>query len=182
MLITIVTSSLALLLASVGFVAYDLTAFQARMSHDLMTQAEIIGSNSTAALAFQDEAAVTEILSALRAKDEIDAAAVYTPDGRIFATYRRDSENGPGMPLTPDIDGAIFNHRYLRVFHTIVLHDQTLGTLYIESDMQERDARLSSYSAIVAFLMLGSAFAAVLLSSRLQRVISEPDPRARARR
>ena len=89
MLITIVTSSLALLLASIGFVVYDLTAFRARMSQDLMTQAKIIGANSTAALAFRDDNAVREILSALRAKDEVEAAAIYTPDGRVFAVYRQ---------------------------------------------------------------------------------------------
>ena len=55
MLITMVTSSLALLMASAGFLVYDLVAFRTRMSHDLMTQAEIIGANSMAALAFQDE-------------------------------------------------------------------------------------------------------------------------------
>ena len=98
MLITIVTSSLALLLASIGFVVYDLTAFRARMSQDLMTQAKIIGANSTAALAFRDENAVREILSALRAKDEIEAAAIYTPDGRVFAVYRRGPDGSTIPP------------------------------------------------------------------------------------
>ena len=58
MLITMLTSSVALLLASAGFLVYDLVAFRARMSQDLMTQAEIIGANSMAALAFHDERAV----------------------------------------------------------------------------------------------------------------------------
>ena len=40
--------------------------------------------------------------------------------------------------------------------------------------MEERDARLRNYTAIVGILMLGSALVALLLSSRMQRVISEP--------
>jgi signal transduction histidine kinase/DNA-binding response OmpR family regulator len=173
MLITIVTSSLALLLASIGFVTYDLTTFRARMSQDLMTQAKIIGANSTAALAFRDENAVREILSGLRAKHEIEAAAIYTPDGRPFAVFRR-GPGGSSIPAGPEAPGYRFDEHSLRVFYRIVLHDETLGTLYVESNMQERDARLRNYSAIVGILMLGSALVALLLSSRMQRVISEP--------
>ena len=104
MLIAMLTSSLALLLASVGFLAYDLTAFRTRMSHDLMTQAEIIGSNSMAALAFQDEKATGEILSALQAKDEIVAAAIYSPDGRLFTDYQRDPAHAVPLPAAPEAE------------------------------------------------------------------------------
>ena len=50
MLIVMLTSSIALLLASAGFLAYDMTVFRNRMSQDLLAQAEIIGANSTASL------------------------------------------------------------------------------------------------------------------------------------
>ena len=108
MLITMLTSSLALLLASAGFVAYDLLAFRSQMSEDLMTQAEVIGSKSTAALAFQDADTATEILSALRAKDGIVAAALYAPEGRLFAQYRRDARVSEGVPQRPGPPGYSF--------------------------------------------------------------------------
>ena len=69
-----------------------------------MTQAKIIGANSTAALAFRDDNAVREILSALRAKDEVEAAAIYTPDGRVFAVYRQDAQ-GSTIPPAPETPG-----------------------------------------------------------------------------
>ena len=81
MLITMLTSSVALLVASAGFLVYDLVAFRARMSQDLMTEARIIGANSAAGLAFHDERAVGEILAALTARDETVSAALYTPNG-----------------------------------------------------------------------------------------------------
>jgi signal transduction histidine kinase/DNA-binding response OmpR family regulator/methyl-accepting chemotaxis protein len=174
LLITMLTSALALLLSSMGFLAYDLVAFRARMGHDLMTQAQIIGSNSMAALAFQDDGAVSEILSALKAKDEIAAAAIYTPDGRLFAAYRRTPSDSGAFPSRPETSGSRFDGNHLTVFHQIVLHEQTLGTLFIKSGMQEWHARLKRYSGIVGVLMLGSALVALLVSSRLQRVISEP--------
>lgn len=173
-LITMATSSLALLLASVGFVAYDLTSFRVRMSQDLITQADIIGSNSTAALAFKDERAVGETLAALRAKDEIVAAAVYLPEGQLFAYYASPHRSAESLPARPEADGYRFDDQSLKVFHRIELQGQTMGTLYIESDMRQLETRLRNYSGIVAILMMGAALVALLVSSRLQSVISEP--------
>jgi PAS domain S-box-containing protein len=174
MLIATLTSSFALLLASVGFVIYDQSAFKARLSQDLMTQAEIIGSNTTAALAFEDEKAVTEILSALKAKDEIVAAAVYSPNGQLFAFYRRSGAEAASLPARPGEAGYHFEQASLKAFSPIRLHEQTLGTVYIESDTEQLRDRLISFTGIVGVLMVGAAVVAVLLSSRLQRVISQP--------
>ncbi len=174
MLITMLTSSLALLLASIGFIAYDLTAFKARMGHDLTTQAEIIGTNSMAALAFHDEDAVRETLSALKAKDEILAAAIYARDGKLFASYHRAGVAKAALPDRPQPTGSRFEADHLAVFHGFALHGEPLGTIYLRSDMQEWYTRLQRYTGIVFVLMAGSALVAWVVSSRLQRMISEP--------
>jgi len=175
MLITMSTSTVALLLASVGFVVYDLVAFRSQMSDDLMTQAEIVGANSMAALAFRDGPAAREILSALRAREGIVAAALYAPDGALVADYRRDNGAIRAVPARPDsTSGSRFADNYLRVFHRIELHGQVLGTVYVESDMQQWDERLKRYTGIVGVLMLGAAIVALLLSSWLQQLISAP--------
>ncbi|HXW05373.1 MAG TPA: response regulator [Vicinamibacterales bacterium] len=175
MVITMATSSLALLVASAGFLLYDLTAFRARMSDDLVTQAEILGTSSIGPLAFQDERAVADILAALRAKDDTVAAAIYAPDGKLFAAYRRQDAAGYVLPPGPEADGVRVDHdEHLKVFQTIRLQGELLGTLHIASDMRQWHARLTRYTGIVAVLMLGAAFVAFVLSSRLQTVISEP--------
>ncbi len=174
MLITMLTSALALLLASAGFVAYDLLAFRSQMSEDLMTQAEVIGSNSTAALAFREPNTAREILAALKAKEGIVSAALYTPDRQLFTYYRRDGGTSTEIPNEPQHLGYRFDRHHLTVFHEIGLQSERLGTVYIESDMQQWNQRVSRYTGLVGVLMLGSALTALLVSSRLQRVISEP--------
>jgi len=174
MLITMLTSSLALFVASLGFLAYDLIAFRGLMSHDLMTQAEVIAANSAAAVAFRDEASAKETLSALRARREIVTAALFTSDRQLLARYDRENAAPNSLPDRLEASGYHFEKNYLKAFHGIVLRGQRLGTLYIESDMQQWYARLRRYAAIVGILTLGSAFFAFLLSSRLQSVISEP--------
>ena len=158
MLITMVTSSLALLVASVGFLLYDLTSFRARMSHDLITQAEILGTTSIGPLAFQDEKAASDILAALKAKDDTVAAAIYAPDGTLFAAYRRQDAQTYELPSRPEKSGFQFTDNYMEVFHTIRLQGEALGTLYIASDTRHLSARLARYRASDAGTrMTGSA-------------------------
>src|SRR5437899_12989870 len=89
-LITMLTSSLALLLSSASFLIYDLISFRHLLTQDLTTQAEIIGYNSAAAMAFKDEPAATATLSELRVKGHVDVAVLYNPDGKMFAQYFRN--------------------------------------------------------------------------------------------
>jgi PAS domain S-box-containing protein len=173
MLVVMLTSSLALLLASAGFLAYDATVFKARMIRDLQVQAEIVGANSTAALALQNKKASGDILLALREKEEIVSAAFYAPDGRLFTAYQRDAAHAAPPPLAQP-SGTTSDNNAIKVFYRIAPRDQALGTLYLESDTRVWHARLIRYTGIVALLMCGAALIAFLVSSRLQRVISEP--------
>ena len=172
MLITMLTSSVALLVASAGFLVYDLVAFRDRMSQDLMTEARIIGANSAAGLAFHDERAVGEILAALKARDETVSAALYTPNGELFASYLRD--DAASVPPRSQGSGYHFENHRLEVSQEVVLHGEALGTLQIVSDMRHWDARLKRYTSIVFILMFGAAGVAFLFSSKLQAVISRP--------
>jgi len=175
MLITTTTSAVALLLASVGFVIYDLTAFRRAMMDDLRTTAEIIGANSTAALTFDNPKDAEEILSALRAKPEIVAAALYTPHGKRFAQYLRRSDLKRSLPpKKPPGKGFRFQENELRGFYEVVLQGDTIGTLYLRTDMSRWYARLKRYEGIVGLLTLGAALVALFLSSKLQLVISKP--------
>src|SRR5260370_7180353 len=86
-LITMLTSSIALILSSVSFLIYDLISFRHLLSQDLMTQAEIIGYNSAGAMEFKDEPAATATLSALTAHEAIVTAFLSNPTVKIFAYY-----------------------------------------------------------------------------------------------
>ncbi len=86
--LSILTSSLALLLACSGFFAFDLLTFRTNMVRNLITQAEIVGFNSASALLFHDTDSATKTLSALNARPAMLAAALYNPDGRPFVVWK----------------------------------------------------------------------------------------------
>jgi len=174
MLITMLTSGVAVVLSSAGFLIYDLISFRNSLSQDLMTQADIIGYNSAAAMAFKDEASATVTLSALQAKQDIVSAVLYTRDGKIFANYSHANAPPPPLPAPPQERGYRFQASYLEVFRDVALKGEPLGTLFLQSDMRQWNLRAKRYASIFLSFVLISGFFALLVSSKLQKLISGP--------
>jgi signal transduction histidine kinase/CheY-like chemotaxis protein len=174
-LITMLTSSLALILSSASFLIYDLVSFRHLLSQDLMTQAQIIGYNSAGAMAFKDEPAATATLSALTAKEDIVTAVLYKPDGNIFAHYSRGNTALPAyLPSHLQEQGYRFKGGYLEVFHDVTLNGERLGTLYLQSDLRQWSQRARRYANILIIFVLISGLFAFFVSSKLQGFISRP--------
>jgi signal transduction histidine kinase/ActR/RegA family two-component response regulator len=175
MLITMLTSSVALLLSSASFLIYDLISFRHLLTQDLETQAQIIGYNSAAAMAFKDEPVATATLAALKAKEDIVAAVLYTPDGKIFAQYVPGDKVAPSV-VPPKLyrTGYRFEGGYFDVLHDVTLNGEHVGTLLLRSDMREWSRRAKRYALIFFIFVFASGLFALLLSSKLQRMISRP--------
>jgi signal transduction histidine kinase len=169
-LIAMLTSSVTLLLAGVTYVAYDLITYRQAMSRNLSILAQIVGANSTAALAFNDRRAAEEILAALGVEQQIVSACLYTKDGGLFAKYLRSGTSSSG-PLE---DCPRFGAGHLEVTQQIIFDRERIGMIYLQSDMQEFYSGLKRYASIGAVVMLVSSLVGFLIASKLQRVISEP--------
>ena len=174
-LITMLTSSIALILSSVSFLIYDLVSFRHLLSQDLMTQAQIIGYNSAGAMEFKDEPAATATLSAFTAKEDIVTAALYKPDGKIFARYSRGKAAVPAfLPSHLQVKGYRFEGGFLEVFQEVTLNGEHVGTLFLQSDMRQWNSRAKRYANILLIFVLVSGLFALFVSSKLQGLISKP--------
>jgi signal transduction histidine kinase/DNA-binding response OmpR family regulator len=172
-LIVMGTVTLALLCACAAMLAYDRMAARSSMRNDLDVLAEMLGANSTAALSFNDGPVAAEILSTLRAKRHIVAAHIFAAGGRPLASYRRWSEPAAAVPPIRT-DGARFQAGRLIVFKTIGLEGVKIGTIYLESDLEELDTRIRRFAGIVSAILLGTWLLAFALASRLQGIILDP--------
>ena len=174
-LITMLTSSAALVLSALSFLIYDLVSFRHLLIQDLMTQAEIIGYNSAGAMEFKDVSAATATLSALTAKEDVVTAGLYGRDSKMFAHYSRNNNVIPLLlPAHSQDKGYRFEGGYLQVFHDVTLNGERLGTLFLQSDMRQWSLRAKRYAGILCIFVLISGLFALLVSSRLQRLISRP--------
>jgi signal transduction histidine kinase len=171
-------SSVALGLACVAFMSYDLISVREAMVHQLLIQAQIIGSNSTSALLFNDPQAAEKTLAALHSAPNIIDATIVTANGQPFARYSRDSGNQRPSeqarigvsPLRPHW----FSPGPIVVATPIVFRGKITGAVYIRSDVRELVGRLRRYVVIVGVVFLLSLVAAVLMSSLIRRVVTEP--------
>ncbi len=174
-LIVMFTSSVALLVACVAFVAYDYWTFKKRIKDDLAVVAEGIEINITPALDFEDQQGAETILRSLAARPSVVGAAVYDAAGRPFASYARGEAGAFAPPSVKGGGRAYFAGDHLHVFRDLVnKENKAVGTLYIQQDLDELNDRLHRYLGIMAVVLLGSFLVALVLSRRLQTLISRP--------
>ncbi|MCC6588550.1 MAG: HAMP domain-containing protein [Bryobacterales bacterium] len=171
--IVTLAAGVALLLASCGFVVYDLSSYRAFAQQELTTTAQMVAGISTAALAFGDAKAAHETLANLRAHPHIEAACIYQASGARLAAYRRSAAVEPA-PNSPHDLGLQFKDNRLEISYPIAIEQERVGTLYIRSDLKELDARLMRYAGIVLILLAVSLIAALIVANLLQRSISRP--------
>lgn len=172
-LIIMLTSSIALLLACGSFIGYESVRSHSARATALSTLANIVAANSTAALLFNDPAAAGRTLSDMHAEKEIETACILTPDGKVFAAYRR-----PGIPERyippPAADGVKFKGDHAILYAPIVSQGERIGTVFVQSDLEEMHQRMRRYALIVAGVLALSGLVAWGLSTALERLVSAP--------
>src|SRR5438034_6130540 len=115
----VLISGLVLLLTSAAFAGYQYWSLRQATRDALAVRGRIIAANSTASLAFANDADAREILSALRADPHIVAAVLYDKRGHVFAGYPAGVA-GDVVPAVPGSGGGRFErrcHRY--VWHVV---------------------------------------------------------------
>ncbi len=172
MLMLLLTSCSALLLSAVGFAVNDWVSQRNAMFKRLHAQAQIIGNNSIAALTFGDADSANNTLASLKNEGDIVAAELFAEDGQFFANYRRDADSEL-QPLPSQASGTTESGNFF-VVTPIALDGKTIGHIMVVSDLSYWKDRQFFHLLIGVTVLSLSLLAALLLSSRLQRLVSEP--------
>ena len=172
--IVMVACTAALLVAATVLTLYDRGSFLRAKTEDLVASAQMVGSNSTAALTFGDASSAREILSALKAKPHIVNACIYNKDGKVLAKYSRDGAGSNFSPPPPENYGTSMQRRRMVLFQPIAYKGESIGTIFIESDLSDLRNRMIRFVLVAFVVLLVSLAIAFALSSRLQHVISGP--------
>jgi PAS domain S-box-containing protein len=173
MLIIMLISTVALVLACAIFVAYDVVNFRKDLVKKVSVLAEAIGNNCTATMEYNDPKTAEDTLSALRAEPGIVSACIYDRKGSVFAVYTRQGATAIKPPPL-QAAGHEFKDDSLHLFHPITQQGETIGTIFVASDLTELHERLARYPAIVCGMLAVALVVVLILSNRLQRVISDP--------
>ncbi|MGC4081130.1 MAG: CHASE sensor domain-containing protein [Vicinamibacterales bacterium] len=94
------TTALVLTLAAISLGAYEMITFKRSLEQKLTVVAEIVGRNSTAALAFGDSSVARDVLAALEVETSVELGAIYDKDGhRLASVHRAGCERGDPRQL-----------------------------------------------------------------------------------
>jgi len=173
-LIIMTISITTLFLASGAIILNDLKNFREDLSRDLGTLAAIVGTNSAAALTFDDPSDAHRVLAGLSAKKHIRAACIFRQDGTLFTRYdgpKRATE----IPQSY-LGGNAYTLKSNRIdlFRDIILDGQRVGSVFIQSDLGEFHSKLKQYAFILISVLSVAVLAAFLLTSKLQKIITQP--------
>jgi PAS domain S-box-containing protein len=174
LVMTLLICGAVLCVAIAALFTFQVLNFRSNFQRDTATLAAVIANNSTAAMAFKDEQAATEVVSAVQAKPSVVAASLVLPDGSLFAHFGK-GEGALAQSEFPPAGESRFVGGQLLVTQPVKVKRERVGTLYLRADYRRTFLELLSfYGQVVLCVMIVSIGLAAFLSSRLGRSITSP--------
>lgn len=170
--VILLTSTVVLLVATISLFAFQLLTFKDSFERDAKALAEIISYQCEASVTFELPDEAYDTLSSLEAKPDIRSAWITDTNGTVFAQHGAKLDRQPFELIQEE--SSFLGDDLLEV-HQITSNEATIGTLYVVSDYgQAFDRIVRFHLGVLLAVLVGSIFLALVLSNRLQRVISDP--------
>lgn len=173
----------SLWVASCAFIFYDRYAYKENMRHELTVLARIIADQSASSVAYENHDQVMQILASLGVKSDILSACVRNEFGEKIAGYVRRLR-APEINASTESDAEClhdqdfisrFSEDYFDLLQPVMWEGtQKIGELHIRQDLRELNKRFKVFSVVMLLIMVIASLVTIILSSRIQRVISTP--------
>ena len=149
--IMMIISGVALLVASLVYISQEYMAYREALLQRIQVLSQVISTNSTAALTFDDAGTANKLLSSLRVEETITGAVMLKPDGSILSNYIQQ-----GIPAENilseakvhfadvEIDPRVHEDVGLRDLHLLMpvrLSEETIGYFFITASLDLEDGR-----------------------------------------
>jgi signal transduction histidine kinase/ActR/RegA family two-component response regulator len=171
--IVLSTTAIALIVAAIALLTYDLSNYRQSVVSGLSAEAGILALSTAPAVAFDDRAVALRDLSAMQARAAIRVAAVYGTGGKLYAFYARPGQRPPPDTLPVPRTGAQTRGNQIEYAQPIINNGEMLGTIYLRATY-DIGARVRAYLGIFTLVILLGMTVALVSSMALQKVITEP--------
>ena len=171
LLLTLAPTVAALLLASAGFLTWDIVERRREIRNDVEAEALVLPENLAASITFDRPEEIDRTLEVLEIRPHVRFACVYALKGTPLGSYRRPGEQGCG-PAPPSQNS--FGWATYEYVADIKHEGERVGTFYISRDLRDVHRRLLVGSVTILGLLLLAVGAAMALARRMQRSVSEP--------
>jgi len=170
----VVMLGVVLVLVGTAIYTYELLAVREAGVTGLTSLAQVVVASTTPALRFEDAAAAQSDLNSLQGNPQIMAAGLYTRNGKILAQYVRATAPPGSLPGSAPGAGTKFAAGNLQLSQPILVAGETLGTIFLQYDLELHRARLKTYALTIVAVAAISLLVALLIAARVQRSIAGP--------
>ena len=175
MLLMVLATALCVLLTGAGLAGYAWLNARAAIQRDLVSVSSILASNAAGALALGDITTANEILSAMRAKPELETGCLYFAGGserpRLFAQHaagERSCPRQPGDAGARTEDGALIS------VQPVVHAGERIGWLRMHASLEPLDRALFAQAGILLVILLVAVVFSGAAAFSAQRVFATP--------
>jgi len=171
--IVLSTTAIALIVAAIAMLTYDLSNYRQALVSGLSAEAGILALSTAPAIQFDDRAVALRNLTAMQARAAIRVAAVYGTGGKLYAFYARPGQRPPPDTLPVPRAGSYLTGNQIEFVQPIMQNGEMLGTVYLRATY-DLVGRVRAYFGIFALVILLGMAVALVSSMALQKVITEP--------
>lgn len=174
--IMFVVLTLSLLLVGGGLLVHAHGNFKRSAADRLTMLANVVGQNSTAAIAFRDQRAAQETLASLANDRRIMAAGIYEQNGQLFARYRRASDGAAVLDTLPheQDEEPVFANDRITIARPVEWKGEVLGRVYLIADTSEWTETRQALIAVLLTLFGAVLAVGFVVLVGLQRLVSRP--------
>ena len=173
----ITVSAIALLLAYIAFMGFDLYTLRKDLIGSMSTEAAMVGGNSVTALVFDDQQAAESTLSALRQAPHVLWAVVMRQDGARLAEYTRDAGMQPNLrrALRPaESLQSWMSGSNILLGSRIVFQGQQLGAVYVMAETTALQQSALQFGLLSAGILVVCFVIALFITSATRHLVTAP--------
>lgn len=188
--IMLATTLSALLVASLTQAVTEGMAYRKEIIRDLETMANVIGTNSAAAITFEDRTLAKQVLGSLKAEPSITNGHIFDINGDLISVYAKRVST-PTPTTSHDFDGprndmlnawtnqppsirSLIDFRFVDIVQPIYFDREKIGYVHLRGSLQPLADTLARFAWTAAITMMLAGLIAYLLSFRLQALVSRP--------
>lgn len=158
-----VIAAVLLVCSAVGLALWQDALHRAEREQQTAAQARVVAASVTAALSFDDAATAQEYLNALASNPDLEAAAVFEPNGKVLAHFLRAAAKP--IPKLPSARISTSDFR-IAVAVPAVQGARVLGSVYLRTAREPESRRWALYLPIILLGSMAALLVGVLASAQ----------------
>jgi C4-dicarboxylate-specific signal transduction histidine kinase len=174
LVVSVLTAAVAMLVALMALVSYDLIIVRPRLVQDLASRMDLVTLNLDVDLNFGDRASARRTLSALRGTKDINSACLFDASKREFASYGRGASVHCDWPADVTGPGQRFHGDFLSMLVPVRFEREVVGYLQVEYALRPLAARLRQYGLVLAVVLMTLMIGGLLHALMLRRLVTLP--------